>query len=225
LTVPVSSDRPTWQVLRLDQVCAKPIVYGIVQAGLNTPGGVPYIRSTDVGRPLDAARLLRTTPEIAARYRRSTVAAGDIVFSLRGDIGSLSIVPPNLEGANLTQGTARISPSEATSGLFLFYALQAGAVQRALHSIAKGSALQEVTLKDLRGISVSFPRSKAEQHHLATLLSMWDQSAHLLAAQIDRVKQYHRGIAQKLLAGKVRFPGFTGQWGVAPFLSVPPAAA
>ncbi|MFN7307330.1 MAG: hypothetical protein ACK5TQ_12245, partial [Acetobacteraceae bacterium] len=66
---------PLANVVRAD----KPIVYGIVQAGPECPGGVPYIKSTDVRGNIVLSSLSRSTREIADRYRRSVVVPGDIV--------------------------------------------------------------------------------------------------------------------------------------------------
>ncbi|MCY1019690.1 restriction endonuclease subunit S [Pyxidicoccus sp. MSG2] len=207
-----NAEAEEWLELSLEQACGKPIVYGIVQAGPNCPGGVPYIRSTDVGQPLDAASLLRTTPEIAEKYRRSTVSAGDIVFSLRGNIGEMSIVPAELEGANLTQGTARISSSSVVLGEFLFYALQTEAVQRSLYSVAKGSALQEVTLNDLRLISVLIPQSRILQRYIAEALGNWDRAIQLLESSIKQRARLRWGFMQKLLTGKRRPQALGAKW-------------
>ena len=96
-----------WEVKELQEVVKKPIVYGIVQAGPEIQGGIPYIRSTDVGGEIDINDLSHTSEEIASKYKRSEVNPGDLVFSLRGNIGAISMVPLSLKLANLTQGTAR----------------------------------------------------------------------------------------------------------------------
>jgi type I restriction enzyme, S subunit len=102
------------------------ITYGIVQAGDDVPSGVPYIRPIDMApwaRDLDPSTLRRTAPEIAARYSRSAIAAGDLVISIGPSFGKLLIVPPALAGANLTQGTARVAPRDGVDARFLQWAL------------------------------------------------------------------------------------------------------
>ncbi len=87
------------------------VTYGIVQAGEEFPGGVPYIRTGDiVGGEIPTGRLRRTDPQIAARFTRSRVDSGDVVISIRATVGTTALVPVALQGANLTQGTARIAP-------------------------------------------------------------------------------------------------------------------
>lgn len=202
----------SWSSMPLRDACAKPIVYGIVQAGPHVPDGVPYIRSTDVGQPLDPSSLLRTSATIAAKYARSRVASGDIVFSLRGNIGEMSIVPGELDGANLTQGTARLSPASDVCGPFLYYALQAAAVRRILHSIAKGSALREVTLEDLRTVPVLLPPTKALQESIAGVLSKWDAAITAVQLLINATQRRRTVLAEALLMGERRGPRHTSPW-------------
>ena len=104
----------------------RPITYGIVQAGEDVEGGVPYIRPVDMAsfaRDLNPAALRTTAPEIARAYSRSTVRAGDLVLSIGPSYGKLLLVPPRLAGANLTQGTARLAPARGTDARFLQWVL------------------------------------------------------------------------------------------------------
>src|SRR5262249_50032507 len=109
-----------WGVRTLESCVISEITYGIVQAGPHLYGGVPYIRTGDMaGDRLVAEQMLRTSREIAARYQRSTVHAGEIVCAIRATVGKVLPVPPELDGANLTQGTARIAPKDEIDATFL----------------------------------------------------------------------------------------------------------
>ena len=116
-----------WVALKRAVDPARPITYGIVQAGPHIEGGVPYIRPVDmtdhhgVANPAD---LQRTSLEIARQYRRSSVRRGDIVVSIGPSYGKTMVVPPDLDGANLTQGTARIAPAASWDVRFLRWCLR-----------------------------------------------------------------------------------------------------
>jgi hypothetical protein len=74
-----------WPEDRLDAIVdsARPITYGIVQAGEHDPNGIPYIRVSDMAKPrLTLEGMLRTSPTIAAKYQRSMVISGDLVFAI-----------------------------------------------------------------------------------------------------------------------------------------------
>ncbi len=204
-----------WDAVTLDKVVAteRPIVYGIVQAGPHVEGGVPYIKSTDIKDGLIRPDTLqRTSQAIAAKYKRSIVRPGDIVFSLRGDLPSTAIVPDDLGEANLTQGTARISVSKDYLNEFVQAALHAPLVDRRINILAKGSTFQEISLTDLRKVEIAKPSSLPEQRRIAQVLGAWDRAIatvqQLLAAQQER----KRGLMQELLTGRRRFKGYGGKW-------------
>src|SRR5262245_9245722 len=79
-----------WEVSSLQDACRATISYGIVQCGPHIKNGVPYIRVSDMDAPeLDVSRMLRTSPSIAARFPRSRVQEGDLVYALRGKLGEV----------------------------------------------------------------------------------------------------------------------------------------
>lgn len=202
-----------WQLLPLSAIVEpdRPIVYGIVQAGPDCPGGVPYIRSTDVRRAINPATLSRTSREIANRYRRSVVRPGDIVFSLRGNIGELAIVPDDLEEANLTQGTARISVNGRATREYVAFALREPSVQRRIATVGKGSTFQEISLEELRRLELSLP-PLPEQRRIVDILRTWDDAIEKLEALRANRLRRRRWFRTHLIAGKTRLPRFSQEW-------------
>ena len=184
-----------WEPDTLENLCASKISYGIVQAGPHIPNGMPYIKSTDLSSELRLAKLSRTSNEIAEKYRRSEVVPGDLVFSLRGNIGVSQIVPKEIPVANLTQGTARIrtqGPSE-----FYLQALQSQHVLIRISAVAKGSTFQEISLEALREIPIYHPEID-EQQRIADCLTSLDD---LIAAQTQKLhslKTHKKGLMQQL---------------------------
>jgi type I restriction enzyme, S subunit len=149
-----------WPVQQLQEVVKEGtiVTYGIVQAGEEFPGGVPYIRTGDiVDGEIVTAGLRHTDPVIAAKFGRSRVEAGDIVMSIRATVGTTALVPPELDGANLTQGTGKISPSVKTDRLYLLNFLRASGTQHWISLQIKGATFREITLTRLRELPVAVP--------------------------------------------------------------------
>jgi type I restriction enzyme S subunit len=149
-----------WIVQRLGETVRHGtiVTYGIVQAGEDFPGGVPYIRTGDIvdGQiSFDGLRL--TDPKIADRYSRSRVEAGDIVMSIRATVGTTALVPQELHGANLTQGTARIAPGPLTERQYLLTYLRTTSTQSWINAHVKGATFREITLGRLRDLPVLIP--------------------------------------------------------------------
>lgn len=140
------------------------VTYGIVQAGEEFAGGVPYIRTGDIvdGRIVSAG-LRRTDPAIAAKFERSRVRAGDVVMSIRATVGTTAVVPREIDGANLTQGTARIAPSRRALGPYLLAYLRSETAQRWIQAQVKGATFREITLGRLRQLPVPVPPTQLQQ--------------------------------------------------------------
>lgn len=201
-----------WQSVPLSTIAKSKIVYGIVQAGPHDPTGVPYLKSSDIGGRIDCSSLQRTAPEIHQRFGRSTVVPGDIVISLRGNIGDTSIVPGELAEANLTQGTARISVAEDFDRDFIFFQLASADVQRRIHAVTKGSTFVEITLEDLRKIEVPVPQCRRQQRYIADLFIDWNRAIETVEALIANARAQKQALMQLLLSEKHRLPGFSGDW-------------
>jgi type I restriction enzyme S subunit len=128
------------------------------------------------------------------------VRPGDIVFSLRGNIGELSIVPPELPEANLTQGTARISVNGSTLNEYVAFALREPSLQRKISRLGKGSTFQEISLEALRKIEISLP-PLPEQRKIAEILRTWDEAIAKLEALRAAKLRRHRALTHSLVFG------------------------
>lgn len=136
---------------------ARPIQYGIVLPGLPVEDGVPIIKGGDVaaGR-LRPEALQRTTREIDAKYSRSRVREGDLVISIRGSFGELGKVPEALNGANLTQDSARIAPLGSDLD-WLQAVLETPDLQSQMAQRATGAMVKGLNIFALRRLQVPTP--------------------------------------------------------------------
>jgi type I restriction enzyme S subunit len=207
-----------WELAALSDLVPreKPIVYGIVQAGPEFPGGIPYIKSSNVGAKIDPASLSRTSPAIAHKYRRSVVRPGDVVFSLRGNIGQLSIVPDALPEANLTQGTARISTNERALNAFVAEALKSPNLQKRIDIVSKGSTFREISLEELRDLELPLP-PVPEQRKIAEILRTWDEALEKLTALRAAKQARLTGLTQQIIGRGGVFPQ---RWPLKPLSAV-----
>ncbi len=203
-----------WEVSGLQLACREAITYGIVQCGPHIRDGVPYIRVSDMDAPellLDG--MLRTSNSIASRFARSTVAEGDLVYALRGKLGEVRQVRSELVGANLTQGTARLSPNDRLVTDYLIWAMRDPRTVRQAELEAKGTTFREITLADLRRIRILVP-PKPEQRAIAAALSDVDALLGGLDRLIAKKRDLKQAAMQQLLTGQTRLPGSSGAWEV-----------
>jgi type I restriction enzyme S subunit len=203
-----------WDIRSLQDLCKEEITYGIVQCGPHIPGGIPYIRVSDMDGPiLEREKMLCTSSQIASRFRRSEVRHGDIVYALRGRLGDVRSVPLDLDGANLTQGTARLSPSFRVHSSSLLWALRNPEVVLRACAESKGTTFMEITLADLRQIKIALP-PEPEQIKIASTLSDIEDHLTTLDHELAKKRNIKQAAMQELLTGKRRLPGFEGEWEV-----------
>lgn len=197
------TDRTDVRSVPLQQLTdpARPIVYGIVQAGPEVPDGVPYIKTGDV-KHLDVERLSRTSPEIDAAYGRARVVPGDIVMAMRASIGAVVQIPDELPVANLTQGTARIAPRVGVNPRWLLSALQTQAVQQEARVRAVGTTFLTLNIGDLRRLPV--PAVPPEvQTELAVALDRAESQSAAMAMEVNAQVRLLREHRQALISAAV----------------------
>ncbi len=163
-----------WSTLKLSRLVdpRRAITYGIVQAGPDIEDGVPYIRPADMTDELGVRNpegLLRTSREIATAYRRSTVQTGDLVCSIGPSFGKVMVVPPSLDGANLTQGTARVAVGSGASARFVFWTLRSRPAISQWESGVGGATFGALNLEPLARTLVCCP-PESEQAAIAAFL-------------------------------------------------------
>ncbi|MGK3982510.1 restriction endonuclease subunit S [Sorangium sp. So ce136] len=152
-----------------------PIVYGILKPGPNVPGGVPYVRPSEMGdRKIRLQEVLRTTSEIADQFRRSKLAAGDIILSIVGTIGKVAFVPPELHGGNITQCSVRIRPRlHRVDPRYLCWALESPSVRRQYDSLRFGSGVPRLNVSHVRALMIPLA-PLSEQRRIADILDKAD---------------------------------------------------
>lgn len=150
----------------------RPITYGIVQAGEDVVGGVRYIRPVDMDghRGVDPSALRTTSPGIAAAYARSSLKAGDVVVSIGPSFGKTMVVPKDLGGANLTQGTARVAVRPDVHARYVVWALQSQTSVDFWETSIGGATFRALNLGPLAETPISIPSLKDEQRIIADYL-------------------------------------------------------
>jgi type I restriction enzyme S subunit len=166
---PIANSRqfPTRPMIELID-SARPITYGILMPGPDQPEGVKYVRVVDMqdgGIAMSGIR--KTTEAISNAYRRSLLKPGDLLMSIRGHVGRFAVVPPELDGANITQDTARLAVVGADS-VFVRECLRTVGFQRWMAKHTKGVAVRGINLTDVKLMPIILP-PLGEQQRFAGL--------------------------------------------------------
>jgi type I restriction enzyme S subunit len=118
---------------------------------------VKYIRVVDMKNGgIELSGIRRTTEEMSNSFKRSLLKAGDLLMSIRGHVGRLAVVPQELEGANITQDSARLAISGANS-IYVRECLRTLGFQRWMAKHTKGVAVRGINLGDVKLMPIPLP--------------------------------------------------------------------
>ncbi|MDB5346026.1 MAG: restriction modification system specificity domain protein [Schlesneria sp.] len=198
-----------WNLKRLGQLVDKSrsIRYGIVQPGKYDARGRLMIRGQDYSKGwVEPTEMFRVSDPIEERYRNARVRSGDLIITIVGaGTGTVESIPDWLNGANLTQTTARIAidGNEACSG-FCKYILQTKVGTQQVASFIKGGAQPGLNCGDIEKFDIPMPTTVAEQTAIAEVLSDMDAELAGLEQRREKTRAIKQGMMQDLLPGRIR---------------------
>jgi len=205
-----------WQPIQLKDVVQKgrKICYGIVQPGDFTADGIPLIRGKDYSFgwvPLE--NFFRVSEAIDRPYKRSKVKPRDLILTIVGaGTGNVATIPDWLDGANITQTTARIAVDhERFDHRYVRALLQSRFGQNAVYRAIKGGAQPGLNIADVEKFTFFFPE-KSVQSQIADVAEVWGRAIETVEALIANARAQKQALMQQLLDGKHRLPGFSGEW-------------
>jgi len=197
----------SWDIAELRDMCVpgRPITYGILKPGPELKEGVPYLRVADFpGNKLVMANIRKTSSEIDQQFKRARLIEDDLLLSIRGSVGRLIKIPSSLEGANITQDTARLSISPLISTDFVYWALLADSTQRRMKNATRGVAVRGINIGDVRALQIPLPPRDEQTeivHRVEKLFAFTDQLETRVKVAQTRIDHLTQSILAKAFCG------------------------
>lgn len=147
------------------------------------------------------------------------ICANDFLISKRQIIhGACGIVPETLDGSIVS---GEYSALRVKSGLlldYLKYHCHTVYFQQTCFQSSVGVDVEKMIfdLEEWLKFRVYLP-PLPEQRKIAKILSTWDEAIDLTAQLMAAKQRRKQALMQRLLTGKVRFPGFEGEWPLVTF--------
>jgi type I restriction enzyme, S subunit len=166
LEIDVSS---LWDEMALLDTCqpGRIITYGVIKLGAEVPDGVPCLRTSNVRwLKIDTQGMKRIAANLSAEYSRTVLEGTEVLVNVRGTLGGVAAVTPDMAGWNVSREVAVIPVDTIkVNQTFLTYWIGSEVSQRWLHGVEKGVAYIGINIEDLRTLSVKLP-SLDEQHEI-----------------------------------------------------------
>lgn len=161
----------SWRKLQLQNFVSADcsISYGIVKPGDDVPGGVPVFRPVDiVGRQPVISEMKRTTPEISNQYKRTLLTGRELLITVRANIADTYIIDESFKDCNVGRGIVPIRTNEEVMRLeFLKGQMDYDSLHEHIKSQAKGIALIQLNMEDLRKIEFIIPPVELQDEYIA----------------------------------------------------------
>jgi type I restriction enzyme S subunit len=175
--------------------------------------GIPVIRGQNMGGHFVSGDFVFVSHAKAKKLQANTARPGDVIFTQRGTLGQVSIVPHfSYQGFLISQSQMKISleGNRVASEYVYQYFISTNGQKQILDSAIQ-TGVPHTNLGILRAYTIPLP-PLAEQEAIAGALSDADAWIESLEQLIAKKRQIKQGAMQELLTGKRRLPGFSGQW-------------
>lgn len=183
------------------------VTYGIVQPGVFVEEGIPLVRGGDYSNGwVPFEQIKRVTSEIDAPYKRSKLRKNDILLTIVGaNTGTIAEVPDWLDGANITQTTARIAVESGSADTgYILQCLKSHIGQNEVRKYIKGAAQPGLNLADVEKFQVP-ALTLPEQRKIAGFLGAVDEKITHLSRKKALLEDYKKGCMQQLFSQEIRF--------------------
>lgn len=180
------------------------ITYGVIKLGPPVGKGVRTLRSSDVRWLfIDERHIKRISPKIAAGYSRTFLKGGEILVTVRGTLGGVSVVPPQLAGANISREVAMVPLHAELDPRFFCYAIASMWSQNWLSEVTKGVAYTGINIRDLKRLPLPVP-SLAEQREIVRRVGALFQLADAIERRVAAAAVQAENMTQAILAKTFR---------------------
>jgi type I restriction enzyme S subunit len=189
----------------------RPIMYGIVLPGPDVADGILLVKGGDVeANRLSPSLLARTARAIEAPYARSRLRAEDVVFAIRGSVGAAAAVPAAIEGANITQDVARVSPGPAVAARWLLHAMRSASFRAQAEARTTGATIRGLNIWDLKRCQLPVPtvaRQLAVAAHLDNVCGHSERHRAMMRQQIELLHERRQALITAAVTGQLDIPG------------------
>lgn len=178
--------------------------------------GIPVVRGQNMSKHYVSGDFVFVSSLKAKQLQANCARPGDIVFTQRGTLGQVSIVPNRPYSqyvVSQSQMKLTLNPVFASAEYIYQFFVSAEGRQQILDSAIQ-TGVPHTNLGILRSYRVPFPPTISEQQAIAEALSNADVLIKSLERLLTKKRQIKQGAMQDLLTGQRRLPGFSGEWEV-----------
>lgn len=170
---------------------------------LDTPTAYPYIRVTDFKMAsVDLFSLKYLDEETQRAIKNYTISKDDLYVSIAGTIGIVGQIPPELDGANLTENAAKLCSLTGVDQSYLRYVLSSNSVKEQFNESMTSSGQPKLALFRIKNCQFFLP-PLAEQKVIADKLDTLLAQVETTKARLELIPEILKTFRQSVLAAAV----------------------
>jgi type I restriction enzyme S subunit len=168
--------------------------------------GTPVIRGQNMGTKYVSGEFVYVSGAKAKALAANCAQPSDLIFTQRGTLGQVAIVPRNGYPRYLvSQSQMKFAADcDRFDPVYFYYYFSSSAGQRQIVDSAIQTGVPHTNLGILKSYRVPVPRDRDEQYAIATVLSDIDAELAGLEAKLSKARDIKQGMMQALLTGEVR---------------------
>jgi type I restriction enzyme, S subunit len=176
-----------------------------------TDSGVPVIRGANLSGDsmFSFADFVFVSEEKADELRPNNAHPGDLIFTQRGTIGQVGLIPRDAPFSRfvISQSQMKLTPDpEQADARFLYYFFTAPSTVKSIENLAFAAGVPHINLEILRNFEVTLP-PLAGQRRIAEILSAYDELIENNHRRIRILEEMARALYREWFV-EFRFPGF-----------------
>ena len=169
--------------------------------------GHRFVQVYDVDHNLRLKPTTKTRISDLAANQSVFAPQGTILVTLQGSIGRVAMTQYDA----YVDRTLLIIRELKIPGDSFYFAICLQELFREERKKAPGGTIKTITKAVLNNFEILWP-PEAEQKKIAQILSTWDKAITATEQLLANSQQQKKALAQQLLTGKKRLPGFNGKW-------------
>ena len=175
--------------------------------------GVPVVRGANMGSKMIGGSFVFVSTSKASALSANLAQPQDLVFTQRGTLGQVSLVPDEpFESYLISQSQMKVSLDGARYGSeYVYHYFSSAPGRKQILDSAIQTGVPHTNLGICRKYVFPAP-CITEQEKICDVLNDIDSQLQLIGRLLDKKKQIKQAAMQELLTGKRRLPGFEGEW-------------
>ena len=200
-----------WESIKVDKVFPH-VRNGFV--GTATPyyveEGIPYLQSNNIRKnKIDKRKIVYINEEFHKKNEKSILKKGDILMVQSGHAGECAVVTEEFENANC-HALIVMTPNNNINSTYCSYYINSDIGQRRIYKLITGNTIKHILASEMKEFNIIKPELE-EQEKIASFFSLIDEKISLQSEKVEVLKDYKKGMMQKIFSKELRFKDDEGR--------------